>query len=57
MSSTEFQLIHLQDFLHLIGRSVRQISLAARSKNRRGADDVRSEEFPERTNGCLFEPG
>lgn len=40
MLSTEFQLIHLRDFLHLIGRSVKQISLAACSKNRRVAEDV-----------------
>jgi len=35
---TKFQLIYLRDFLHLIGRSVKQISLAARSKYRRDAD-------------------
>lgn len=34
--STEFQLIHLRDFLHLIEGSVKQISLAAGSKNRSG---------------------
>lgn len=59
MLSTEFQLIHLRDFLHLIGRSVKQISLAARSKNRRDADDVSGEtqerRGPEGTNEYLFE--
>lgn len=32
--ATEFQLKWLQDFLHLIGRSVKQISLAKFSKNK-----------------------
>lgn len=40
MPSTEFQLIHLRDFLHLIGRSVKQISLATHSKNRRDAENL-----------------
>lgn len=40
MLSTEFQLIHLHDFLHLIERSVKEISLAACSKNRRDTEDV-----------------
>lgn len=56
MPSTEFQLIHLRDFLHLIERSVKQISLAARSKNRRGAEDVsRKTGSTEVLNGYLLE--
>lgn len=56
MPSTEFQLIHLRDFLHLIGRSVKQISLAARSKNRRDAEDVSGKTGSiEVLNGYLFE--
>lgn len=59
MPSTEFQLIHLWDFLHLIGRSVKQISLAAHSKNRRDTADVRGEtqeqRGPEGTNEYSFE--
>ena len=58
MLSTEFQLIHLRDFLHLIGGSVKQISLAARSKNRRDAEDVSGKTGSiEVQNGYLFELG
>lgn len=56
MLSTEFQLIHLRDFLHLIGRSVKQISLAICSKNRRDAEDVsRKTGSKEVLNSYLFE--
>lgn len=53
--STEFQLIHLRDFLHLIERSVKQISLAARSKNRSGKNTAFRTDVPDvGVGGTLF---
>lgn len=54
MPSTEFQLIHLRDFLHLIGRSVKQISLATRSKNRRDAENVNGEKLGAKRSWMAF---
>ena len=54
--STEFQLIHLRDFLHLIEGSVKQISLAAGSINRSGETRRRRRRRPGRTNERLTWP-